>query len=187
MSTTLSTTSRQLEFCTSKESQVQFDHSEENAPSILGIVMCSGGGLLSGSFQTNSCLFSSSVCHDLVLAAGGTRLAYGILAHLPSPPQRQSWNGQATWSPLIVPIVRSPPMWRQYPSSTCIAPVESAKTASLVPNACTACGPPCRYFAARPRQCQPRAYRVGSGPASMVLTPSRSFIGPPLLLAIALD
>src|SRR5215472_18014839 len=130
MSTTLSTTSRQLEFSTSKESQVQFDHSGENAPSILGIVMWPGGGLPSGSFQTKSCLFSSSVSHDLVLAVGGTRLAYGMSAHLPSPPQRQSWNGQATWSPLTVPMVRSPPICRQKPSSTCRSPFESANTTS---------------------------------------------------------
>src|SRR5215469_13004812 len=174
MSTTLSTTSRQLEFWTSNESQVQFDHSGENAPSIRGIVMCSGGGFPCGSFQTKSCLFSSSVSHDLVRAAGGTLFAYGILAQRPSPPHRQSWNGHATWSPLIVPIVRSPPMCRQYPSSTCSPPDESANTTSFVPNACTACGPPWRNRSARPRQCQPRAYRVGSGPASIVLTPSRS-------------
>jgi len=124
MSTTLSTTSRQLEFSTRIESQVQFDHSGEKAPSIRGIVMCSGGGLPSGSFQTNSCLFCSRVSQALVRAAGGTRLAYGMCAHLPSPPHRQSWNGQATWSPLIVPMVRSPPMCLQYPSSTCRVPAE---------------------------------------------------------------
>ncbi len=174
MSTTLSITSRQFEFWTRIESQVQFDHSGENAPSISGIVTCSGGELPSGSFQTNSCLFCSRVSQDLVRAAGGTRLAYGMCAHLPSPPQRQSWNGQATWSPLIMPMVRSPPMCRQYPSSTCSAPAESANTTSLVPNACTACGPPERNESARPRQCQPRAYRLGRAPASMVRTRARS-------------
>src|SRR6266567_7982675 len=66
MSTTLSITSRQFEFWTRIESQVQFDHSGENAPSISGIVTCSGGELPSGSFQTNSCLFCSRVSQDLV-------------------------------------------------------------------------------------------------------------------------
>ena len=47
-------------------------------------------------------------------------------------------------SPLTVPRLRSPPMCRQYASRTCSAPPESAKTTSLVPNACTACGPPSR-------------------------------------------
>src|SRR5260370_38184774 len=110
MSTTLSMTSRQCEFSTRIESQVQLDHSAENAPSIRGIVTCGGGGLPCGSCHTNNCLFCSSVSHDLVRAAGGTRSAYGIAAQCPSPPQRQSWNGQAPWSPLTVPLVRSPPM-----------------------------------------------------------------------------
>ena len=52
--------------------------------------------------------------------------AYGIAAHRPFPPQRQSWNGQAMASPLTVPWLRSPPMCRQYESSTCRAPEESA-------------------------------------------------------------
>ena len=64
----------------------------------------------------------------------------GSRAHRPSPPQRQSWNGQAIASPLTVPWLRSPPMCLQYASSTCSAPDESANTTSLVPNAATACG-----------------------------------------------
>ena len=110
MSTTLSITSRQFAPSTRSESQVQSDHSSENAPSIRGIVTCSGGGFPCGSFHTNRCRFCSSVSQDRVRAAGGTRAAYGMRAHLPSPPHRQSWNGQATWSPLTVPSVRSPPM-----------------------------------------------------------------------------
>ena len=105
-----------------------------------------------------------------VLAATGTRRAYGIDAHRPFPPQRQSWNGQAMASPLIVPWLRSPPMCLQYESSTCSAPEESANTTSLVPNAATACGPPSRNLAASPRQCQPRANLAGSAPASIVRT-----------------
>ena len=119
MSTTLSITSRQFAPSTRIESQVQSDHSSENAPSIRGIVTGPGGGLPCGSFHTNSCRFCSSVIHDRVRAAGGTRAAYGIRAHRPSAPQRQSWNGQATWSPLTVPWLRSPPMCRQYASRTC--------------------------------------------------------------------
>ena len=135
MSTTLSMTSRQFAPSTRIESQVQSVHSADPAPSINGIVTSSGGGLPSGSFQTNSWPFRSRVRQARVLAATGTRRAYGIAAHRPSPPQRQSWNGQAMASPLTVPWLRSPPMCRQYASSTCSAPEESANTTSLVPNA----------------------------------------------------
>ena len=38
--------------------------------------------------------------------AAGTRLLYGTFLHRPSPPQRQSWKGQAISSPLTSP-------WRQ--------------------------------------------------------------------------
>src|SRR5262245_13395249 len=177
MSTTLSTTSRQFA-STASESQVQFDHSAEYAPSIRGIVTSGGGGLPSGSFHTNSCWFCSRVSQDLVRAVGGTRREYGILTHLPSPPQRQSWNGQAIALPLIVPRLRSPPMCRQYPSRTFSSPDWPANTTSLVPNASTACGLPSRKGAARPRQCQPRANLLGGAPASMLRTPFRSFIRP---------
>src|SRR5215475_11730660 len=112
MSTTLSTTSRQFA-STVSESQVQVLHSSEYAPSICGIVTSDGGGLPCGSFQRNSCWLRSSVSHDRVRAVGGTRREYGICAHLPSAPQRQSWNGQAIVSPLTVPRLRSPPMCRQ--------------------------------------------------------------------------
>ncbi len=113
MSTTLSMTSRQFAPSTRIESQVQSVHSGEPAPSIAGITTSSGGGLPSASCQTNSWPFCSRVRQDRVRAATGTRRAYGIPAHRPSPPQRQSWNGQATASPLTVPWVRSPPMCRQ--------------------------------------------------------------------------
>jgi hypothetical protein len=170
MSTTLSITSRQFAPSTRIESQVQSVHSPEPAPEITGITTSAGGGLPSGSCHTNNCPLRSSTRQDRVRAATGTRRAYGIEAHRPSPPQRQSWNGQAIASPLTVPWVRSPPMCRQYPSSTCNAPEESAKTTSLVPNARTACGPPSRNRPARPRQCQPRANLAGGGPATMVRT-----------------
>ena len=170
MSTTLSMTSRQFAPSTRIESQVQSVHSSEEAPSMKGIVTSSGGALPSGSFQTNRWPFRSRVRQARVLAATGTRRAYGIPAHRPSPPQRQSWNGQAMASPLTVPWVRSPPMCLQYASSTCRAPEESANTTSLVPNAATACGPPSRKLAASPRQCQPRANLAGGAPASIVRT-----------------
>src|SRR5580704_8366827 len=68
MSTTLSIISRQFAPSTRSESQVQPDHSSENAPSIRGMTTCSGGGLPSGSFHTNNCLFCSRVSQDLVRA-----------------------------------------------------------------------------------------------------------------------
>ena len=170
MSTTLSITSRQFAPSTRIESQVQLVQSGDPAPSIRGIVTSSAGGLPSGSFQTNSWPFCSRVRQARVLAATGTRLAYGMDAHRPFPPQRQSWNGQAMASPLTVPWLRSPPMCLQYASSTCKAPEESANTTSLVPNAATACGPPSRNLAASPRQCQPRANLAGGVPASMART-----------------
>src|SRR4051794_10203488 len=104
MSTTLSTTSRQFEPSMRTESQDQLLHSSENAPSMRGMVTAEGGGAPCGSFQTNSCLFCSTVVHARVLARGGTRCAYGTWVHRPSPPQRQSWKGQATASPLTVPM-----------------------------------------------------------------------------------
>ena len=52
-------------------------------------------------------------------------------------------------------------------------PAESANTTSLVPNACTACGPGARNSPASPRQCQPRANLAGGGPAMMPRTPLR--------------
>src|SRR6516225_3041691 len=94
MSTTLSTTSRQFA-STDSESHVQLDHSPEYAPSIRGIVTSGAGWLPWGSFHTKSCWFCSSVSHALVRAVGGTRREYGIFTHLPSGPQRQSWNGHA--------------------------------------------------------------------------------------------
>ena len=170
MSTTLSMTSRQFAPSTRMESHVHDVHSSDEAPSMNGIVTSSGGAFPSGSFQTNRWPFRSRVRQARVLAATGTRRAYGIPAHRPSPPQRQSWNGQAMASPLTVPWLRSPPMCLQYASSTCSAPEESANTTSLVPNAATACGPPSRNRAASPRQCQPRANLAGSAPASIVRT-----------------
>ena len=65
------------------------------------------------SCQTNSRPPRTSVVHARVRASRGVRLAYGTSLHLPSPPQRQSWNGQATSSPLMVPCDRLPPMCRQ--------------------------------------------------------------------------
>src|ERR1700729_768335 len=96
--------------------------------------------------------------------------------HQPSPPQRQSWNGQAMASPLTMPRLRSPPMCRQNASSTCRRSAESAKTTSFVPNAATACGPGSRNELASPRQCQPRANLAGGTPVSMVRTPSPSLM-----------
>ena len=114
MSTTLSMTSRQFAPSTRIESQVHDGPLRaDEAPSMTGIVTSSGGALPSGSFQTNSWPFRSRVRQDRVRAATGTRRAYGIPAHRPSPPQRQSWNGQAMASPLTVPWLRSPPMCLQ--------------------------------------------------------------------------
>src|SRR6266567_239843 len=95
ISTTLSITSRQFAPSTRIESQVHDVHSSDPAPSIKGIVTSSAGGFPSRSFQTNSWPFRSRVRQARVLAATGTRRAYGIDAHRPSGPQRQSWNGQA--------------------------------------------------------------------------------------------
>jgi hypothetical protein len=80
---------------------------------MTGIARSAGGAFPSGSFQTNRCPLRSSVVHDRVRAAGGTRRAYGIRAHRPSAPQFQPWNGHTTTSPLISPRLRSPPMCRQ--------------------------------------------------------------------------
>jgi len=113
MSTMLSMISRQWEPSTTVESHTQSVHSPSAKPSIAGIVTFSGGGLPSGSCQTKSCPSSSMVVQPRVRARGGTRRAYGISWHLPSPPQRQEWNGQATLSPTTSPCERSPPMCRQ--------------------------------------------------------------------------
>ncbi len=109
MSTMLSTISRQL-VSTVVVYQTQSLHSSLSAPSMRGIATSSVGGLPSGSCQTKSMPSWSRVCQARVLASGGTRRAYGIFWHLPLPPQRQSWNGQAMASPLMVPWLKSPPM-----------------------------------------------------------------------------
>src|SRR5689334_14114476 len=98
----------------------------------------------------------------------------------PAPDQRQSWNGHAIASPFTVPCDRSPPMCRQYASSTCNAPSELANTTSLAPNAVIACGLPSWNSSARPRQCQPRANRSGIVPVSIERTASL-----PALVSIA--
>ncbi|CKT17890.1 Uncharacterised protein [Mycobacterium tuberculosis] len=88
-------------------------HSSLAASGISGIRTAGSGGLPSWSCQTNSSPLRTSVVHDRVRAILGVRLAYGTNLQRPSPPQRQSWNGQATSSPLTVPSDRSPPMCRQ--------------------------------------------------------------------------
>ena len=75
--------------------------------------MSAGGGLPSGSFQTNSRPSCSMVSHAAVRATLGTLRLYGTALQRPSPPQRQSWNGQAISSPLTSPWDRSPPMCLQ--------------------------------------------------------------------------
>src|SRR6476646_1637234 len=112
MSTTLSMISRQLA-CTTVVYQCQSVHSSLEAPSMRGIVTCSGGGLPSGSLHTNSIPSCSNVVHVAVRASLGTRRAYGTFLHRPSPPHRQSWNGHAISLPLTVPPERSPPMCLQ--------------------------------------------------------------------------
>jgi hypothetical protein len=72
-----------------------------------------GGGLPSGSFQTNNWPFCCIVGQVRVRARSGTRRAYGISTQRPEPDQRQSWNGHAMVSPFTVPWLRSPPMCRQ--------------------------------------------------------------------------
>src|ERR1700676_158064 len=93
--------------------QRQSVHSSLVAPSIRGIVTSGGGGLCSGSFQTNNIPSCSSVVQVFVRAAFGTRRLYGTRLHRPSPPHRQSWKGHAISSPFTSPCVRSPPMCRQ--------------------------------------------------------------------------
>src|SRR6202042_3829603 len=102
MSTTLSTTSRQL-VLTVVVYQCQSVHSSLAAPSISGIETSSGGGLPSGSFHTNNIPSCSSVVHFAVRASRGARLLYGTRLQRPSPPHRQSWNGQAISFPFTSP------------------------------------------------------------------------------------
>ena len=73
-----------------------------------------GGAEPCGSCQTSSWPLTSPVGQRRVRASRGVRLAYGTSEHRPVEPcQRQSWNGHATESPLMVPWERSPPMCRQ--------------------------------------------------------------------------
>ncbi|EKB47208.1 hypothetical protein B879_04198 [Cecembia lonarensis LW9] len=168
----VATISRQFEPSTRKVFQDQSLHSSVPKPGISGMMTSAGGGLPSGSFQTKSRPFVSMVSQAAVRARSGTRWAYGTSLHLPSPPQRQSWNGHEISSPLISPLDRSPPMWRQKASSTLSLPLVSAQMTTLVPKTLTVCGLPLRKSLARPRQCQPRAKRVGLLPASMRRTSS---------------
>src|ERR1035437_4330417 len=100
MSTMLSTISRQLEPSITIVFQTQSPYTSVPTPGISGMSTSGDGGLPSGSFQTNNWPFFSMVVHTLVRALGGTRFAYGMPTHRPSPDQRQSWNGQATSLPL---------------------------------------------------------------------------------------
>src|SRR6516165_5525149 len=165
--------SRQL-LCTTVVYQCQSVHPSLAAPSMRGIVTPGGGGLRSGSFQTNNILSCSSVVQACVRASLGVRLLYGTCLHRPSPPQRQSWNGHAISLPLTSPCERSPPMWRQYASSTLMLPSALRKMTSFCPKALTACGLPSPKSLIRPRQCQPRANLVGTARASMSRTSSAS-------------
>src|SRR5262245_18102521 len=110
MSAMLSISSRQLmsifHFTTD-----QSDHSSGlNTGSMRGIACSGGGALPSGSFQTNSILFSSIVGQAFVRAFSGTVLAYGMPLHLPSLPQLHEWKRQTSESPLMSPSARSAPM-----------------------------------------------------------------------------
>ncbi len=167
MSTTLSMISRQCAEGTSRTFQLQSVY-------FCGSMMSSSSGgrtswsaaLPSWSCQTISRPLRSTVSYFWVRARSGIRRAYGIALHLPSPPQRQSWKGQAISSPFTVPWVRSPPMWRQYPSSTLSSPLPPCQTTSLPPKASTACGLPSSNCVTGPRQCHPRANRSGAVPRS---------------------
>src|SRR5947209_7036244 len=65
-------------------------------------------------------------------------------------------------------------MWRQYASSTLISPPAPRKTTSFCPKALIACGLPSTKSLTKPRQCQPRANRVGGACASISRTWSAS-------------
>ena len=93
--------------------QVQSVHASVPIPSSSGGRISRSGADPSTSCQTSSCALRTTQAYFWVRARSGTRRAYGIALHLPSPPHRQSWNGQAISSPLTVPRVRSPPMCRQ--------------------------------------------------------------------------
>src|SRR6516162_1601149 len=165
--------SRQL-LCTTVVYQCQSVHSSLAAPSMRGIVTPGGGGLRSGSFHTNNIPSCCRVGQAAVRASFGVRLLYGTCLHRPSPPQRQSWNGHAISLPLTSPCERSPPMWRQYASSTLMSPSALRKMTIFCPKALTACGLPSPKSLIRPRQCQPRANLVGTARASMSRTSSAS-------------
>src|SRR3546814_20902830 len=122
MSTTLSTISRQLAPSILTEYHCQSVQPSSSAPSILGIVTSAGGGLPWGSFQTKSLPSCTIVGQDAVRARSGTRRAWGIALHLPSPPQRQSWNRHALPLLLPGPWERPPPMYRQCPSGRVTLP-----------------------------------------------------------------
>ncbi|CPZ49246.1 Uncharacterised protein [Mycobacteroides abscessus] len=103
MSVTLSTISRQLDPSMTMVFQSQVVQPSSEYSGISGISTSSVGPLPSASCQTNSRPLLTSVIQLRVRASFGVRLAYGTSLHLPSPPQRQSWNGHATLSPLMEP------------------------------------------------------------------------------------
>src|ERR1700704_6503997 len=149
MSTLLSTISRQCDPSMRIEFHDHGDHCPSAYPSIVVGKISAGGVDPSGSCQTSSWPLTSPVGQRLVRANRGVRLAYGTSEQRPVEPcQRQSWNGHANESPLTVPWDRSPPMWRQYASSTCSSPCESANTTRREPNALIAWGCPSRKFSA---------------------------------------
>src|SRR5688572_9587598 len=100
MSAMLSISSRQLFLmvhCTTDQS----DHSSGlNTGSMRGMACAGSGAPPSGSFHTNSILFSSQLGQVLMRAFGGMRFAYGMWLHTPSlPSQLQPWNLHTTELP----------------------------------------------------------------------------------------
>src|SRR5260370_14209377 len=107
MSAMLSINSRQLMSIFHFTSD-QSDHSSGlNTGAMRGIATSAVGPLPSGSFQTNSILFSSQVGQAIVRAFGGMRLAQGMWLHTPSAPQLQLWDLRTSSSPLPGPSARS--------------------------------------------------------------------------------
>jgi len=154
---------------------MQSVHSSLVAPSMRGIVTSGVGGLPSGSFQDEQ--------HAVLFQRGPGRGAgqpgrapgVGHLLHRPSPPQRQSWNGHA----ISLPLTHALREITAHVPAVAVEHVDLAsnsgplrKTTSFWPNALIACGSPSSKSLISPRQCQPRANRVGAACASMSRTSS---------------